>query len=75
MKVRAPMRLILRWIHILVAIPIYGYLYSPFQKLPQYAPPTRFVFFPLMVLTGLLMWKGHLLGRVWPRGRDNKRLG
>ena len=57
-------RLILRWIHIILAIPIYGYIYSPFDKLPQYAPPTRFVFFPLMVLTGLLMWKGHLLRRI-----------
>ena len=57
-------RLILRWIHIILAIPIYGYIYSPFDKLPLYAPPTRFVFFPLMVLTGLLMWKGHVLRRL-----------
>jgi hypothetical protein len=57
-------RLILRWIHIIVAIPIYGYIYSPFEKLPQYAKPTRFVFFPIMVLTGLLMWKGHVLRRL-----------
>jgi thiosulfate reductase cytochrome b subunit len=57
-------RVILRWIHIIVAIPIYGYIYSPFDKLPQYATPTRFVFFPLMVLTGLLMWKGHVLRRL-----------
>jgi hypothetical protein len=60
-------RLILRWIHIIVAIPIYGYIYSPFEKLPQYATPTRYVFFPLMVLTGLLMWKGHLLRRLISR--------
>ena len=57
-------RVILRWIHIIVAVPIYGYIYSPFEKLPQYATPTRYVFFPLMVLTGLLMWKGHLLRRL-----------
>jgi hypothetical protein len=60
-------RTIFRWIHIIVAIPIYGYIYSPFDKLPQYAGPTRFVFFPLMVLTGLLMWKGHLLRRLVPK--------
>ena len=59
-------RLILRWIHIILAIPIYGYIYSPFDKLPQYAPPTRFIF-PLMVLSGLLMWKGHLLRRLVSR--------
>jgi hypothetical protein len=57
-------RSILRWIHIVVAIPIYGYIYSPFDKLPQYAWPARFVFFPAMLLTGLLMWKGHLFWRL-----------
>ena len=67
MKLRFNMRTIFRWIHIILAIPIYGYLYSPFDKLPLYAPPTRFVFFPLMVLTGLLMWKGHLLWRMFSR--------
>ncbi|MGA9465849.1 MAG: hypothetical protein WBV28_23870 [Terracidiphilus sp.] len=69
MKTRISMRLVLRWIHIVVAIPIYGYIYSPFEKLPQYARPTRFVFFPLMLLTGLLMWKGHLLWRLFRRDR------
>ena len=58
-------RSILRWIHIVLAIPIAGYIYSPFANLPQYAGPTRFVFFPLMVLTGLWMWKGHLLSRLF----------
>jgi hypothetical protein len=58
---------ILRWIHILVAIPIYGYIYSPFDKIPLYAFPTRFIFFPTMLVTGLLMWKGHWLWRPFAR--------
>ncbi|MGB6134449.1 MAG: hypothetical protein WCC14_12200 [Acidobacteriaceae bacterium] len=57
-------RSIFRWIHIIVAIPIYGYIYSPFDKLPQYAPLTRYVFFPVMVLSGLWMWKGHVVRRL-----------
>jgi len=68
MTAKLPARSILRWIHIILAIPIYGYIYSPFEKLPQYAPPTRFVFFPLMVLTGLWMWKGHALRRLISKG-------
>ncbi|HEX4312222.1 MAG TPA: hypothetical protein VHZ25_19475 [Acidobacteriaceae bacterium] len=59
-----PIRSIARWIHIILAIPIFGYLYSPFDRLPQYAFPTRYIFFPLMVLTGLWMWKGHVVRRV-----------
>jgi hypothetical protein len=65
MKAKIPQqRTIFRWIHIIVSIPIYGYIYSPFDKIPQYAFPARFVFFPIMVLTGLLMWKGHVLRRL-----------
>ena len=57
-------RSIIRWIHIICAIPIVGYIYSPFEVIPDYAPPTRFVFFPIMLLSGLWMWKGHLFRRV-----------
>ena len=66
-------RWILRWVHIIVAIPIYGYLYSPFDKLPSYAFPARFIFFPIMVATGLLMWKGHLLWRLFPKKPARQR--
>ena len=57
-------RSIFRWIHIIFAIPILGYIYSPFDKIPQYAFPTRFVFVPIMVLSGLWMWKGHVVRRL-----------
>jgi hypothetical protein len=60
----ATMRSIVRWIHLVVSIPIIGYIYSPFENLPDYAPPTRFVFFPIMLLSGLWMWKGHLVRRL-----------
>ncbi len=56
-------RSIVRWIHIIFAIPIFGYIFSPFEKLPDYASKTRYIFFPVMVLTGLWMWKGHLVRR------------
>ena len=57
-------RTIFRWIHIIFSIPIVGYIYGPFEKLPDYAHPTRFVFLPGMVLTGLWMWKGHVVLRL-----------
>ncbi|MDB5338140.1 MAG: hypothetical protein JWN70_3759 [Planctomycetaceae bacterium] len=57
-------RSILRWIHILFSIPIIGYVYSPFEEIPKYAAPTRYVFLPVLILTGLLMWKGHVLRRL-----------
>jgi hypothetical protein len=60
----ATQRLIIRSVHIVCAIPIAGYIYSPFDVIPSYAAPTRFIFFPIMVLSGLWMWKGHLVRRL-----------
>ena len=60
-------RTISRWVHIVFAIPIVGYIYSPFQELPNYAPVVRYVALPLMVLTGLWMWKGHWLRRLFSK--------
>jgi hypothetical protein len=57
-------RSIFRFIHLALSIPILGYIYSPFERLPDYAPLTRYVFLPAMVLTGLWMWKGHVVRRL-----------
>jgi thiosulfate reductase cytochrome b subunit len=64
----ATKRSIVRWIHIILAIPIIGYIYSPFDQIPNYAPATRFVFFPVLVLSGLWMWKGHVARRFFSKG-------
>ena len=64
----ATKRSIVRWIHIILAIPIAGYIYSPFDQIPNYAFPTRFIFVPILVLSGLWMWKGHLLRRLFLKG-------
>ena len=60
-------RTVFRWIHLILSIPILGYIYSPFDKLPDYAPKTRYVFVPLMILSGLWMWKGHVVRRLFSR--------
>ncbi|MBI2517501.1 MAG: hypothetical protein HYV95_11400 [Opitutae bacterium] len=55
----ATQRSVLRWIHLVFSIPIIGYIYSPFQELPNYAPVVRYVAFPVIALAGFWMWKGH----------------
>jgi len=57
-------RTILRSIHIVFSIPILGYIYSPFEEIPNYAPAVRYVFLPVLVLSGLWMWQGHVLRRL-----------
>lgn len=54
----ATKRTILRSIHLIVSIPIIGYLYSPFAELPKYAPIVRYIAFPVILLTGLWMYAG-----------------
>jgi hypothetical protein len=57
-------RLIFRWIHIVFSIPILGYIYDSPSDTPNYSTTVRFVFVPVFVLSGLWMWKGHLLRRI-----------
>lgn len=59
----ATKRSISRWIHLVFSFPIIGYIYSPFQELPNYAPLVRYVAIPAIAFSGLWMWKGHLLRR------------
>jgi hypothetical protein len=60
-------RTVFRCIHIILSIPIVGYIYSPFDQIPNYAPLTRFVFLPMLAASGLWMWKGHLVLRLVSR--------
>lgn len=64
----ATQRTLCRWIHLVFSIPIIGYIYSPFERLPDYAGPTRYVFFPVLAASGLWMWKGQRLMRALTRG-------
>ena len=61
-------RKIMRWVHIILSIPIVGYIYGPVSTLPIGSMIVRWIMFPIVVLSGLWMWKGHLL-RKWFRKR------
>lgn len=60
-------RILFRWIHIIFGFPIIGYIYGPPEEVAQYAPMFRFVFVPVLVLSGLWMWKGHLITRLFSK--------
>jgi hypothetical protein len=72
----ATKRLIFRWIHIVFGIPILGYIYDSPSDTPYYASSVRYVFLPVLVLSGLWMWKGHLLRRLFSqRMRTGQEVG
>src|SRR5213593_2995960 len=56
----ATKRSILRWIHLIVSIPILGYIYGPPSEVQQYASAVRFVFVPVIILAGLWMYSSVL---------------
>jgi hypothetical protein len=51
-------RSILRWIHLIVVIPILGYIYLSPSEVAQYAGATRFTFVPVLMLSGYWMYAG-----------------
>jgi hypothetical protein len=57
---KATQRTMVRWIHLVLAIPVLGYIYSPFEEIPQYAGITRFVFVPIIMFAGYWMWRGAI---------------
>lgn len=63
----AAKRTILRWIHIFFGLPLAGYIYGPPSETVQYLPFFRYFYMPVVLLSGLLMWKGHVLGRLFSK--------
>lgn len=61
-------RKIIRWIHIVASIPIIGYIYGPVKNFPHAVAAIQWAIFPLIVLSGLWLWKGHWV-RKWGRKR------
>ena len=54
----ATKRSILRCIHLILSIPILGYIYGEPSEVQQYAGAVRFVFVPVMILSGYWMYAG-----------------
>ncbi len=63
----ATKRWIFRWVHIICGIPILGYIYDSPSDTHNYAPSVRYVFLPVLLLSGLWMWKGHVVRRLISR--------
>ena len=49
-------RAFIRMLHMVLSIPILGYLYGPVAHIPQAAWFTRWIAMPLVILSGLWLW-------------------
>ena len=57
-------RSILRWIHLTLTIPILGYIYEPASEVQSYAGAVRFIFVPILILSGYWMYAGVLFAGI-----------
>jgi hypothetical protein len=58
----------MRLLHLVLSIPIVGFIYSPVAHIPQAAAFTRWIAMPVVVLSGIWMWlKPRLMKRIYTR--------
>ena len=62
-------RKIIRWLHIITSIPIVGLIYGPVKNIPNAVSAIQWVIFPVIVLSGLWLWKGHIVKKRWRKTR------
>ena len=65
-------RMILRSVHIIFALPLLGYIYGPPSETLQYLPYFRFIYVPVVVLTGFWMWKGRAIRGLFSKNRADQ---
>ncbi len=51
-------RSILRWIHLIATIPVLGFVYGDPAEVQQYINEPRYIFVPVLILTGYWMYAG-----------------
>ena len=66
-------RKIIRWFHILASIPLIGFVYGPVSEIPEAVFALKWVILPLIVLSGLWLWKGLWLKKIIKRQRELSR--
>jgi hypothetical protein len=47
---------VIRLVHLVLSVPIVGYLYGPVASIPRAAWFTHWIAFPVVVLSGLWLW-------------------
>jgi len=60
----ATKRAILRCLHLVLSIPMLGYIYGEPSDVQQYAGAVRFVFVPVMILSGYWMYSGVIFASI-----------
>jgi len=63
-------RSIFRAIHIIFGLPLIGFVYGPPAETEPYRYMFQYIFVPVLLISGVLMWKGHLITRMFSKGSN-----
>jgi hypothetical protein len=61
-------RRLIRWLHLILSLPIIGYIYGPVAEIPQARTFTQVVAVPLLAISGIWLWQGHRIKARFRRG-------
>lgn len=57
MVTQLKVRIILRWVHIVLGLTLMCYIYSPFHEVRAFQLVVKFAVIPLIAFSGLWVWK------------------
>lgn len=57
MVTQTTIRMILRWLHLILGLVVMCYIYSPFHELRAFQIAIKFVVLPVITFSGLWIWK------------------
>ena len=63
----ATKRALFRWTHIGLVLTLVGYIYGPPDETRPYLSFFRYVYFPIVLVSGFWMWKGPAVMRLVSR--------
>jgi len=65
-------RSLIRMLHLMLSIPIIGFIYGPVAHIPPAANFTRFIAVPLVAASGIWLWQKPRFLR-WVRQRSSRQ--
>jgi len=65
-------RFLIRMLHLVLSIPIIGFIYGPVAHIPPAADFTRFIAVPLVAASGIWLWQKPRFLR-WARQRSSRQ--
>jgi hypothetical protein len=52
-------RALIRWVLIILCVPVLGYFYGPIENRLYATVAVKWIFLPMIALSGFWLWKGH----------------